>query len=134
MAFSGGGKGIKSDINVTPLIDVVLVLLIVFMVLVPKLLNQMTVDVPPKVDTQPQEQTTSDQLVLTVSDKGAIAINGETVTLEELPDKVRNLMANRGKKVMFFKPDDEASYELVNKVMDYCRGAGVKTLGIMTKG
>lgn len=133
MAFSGGGKGVRSDINVTPLIDVVLVLLIVFMVLVPKLLNQQTVDVPPKADAQMDVQPTTDQFVVTVSEDGKIAINDEAITLTELPDKVRNLMANRNKKLMFFNPSDDANYGTVVKVMDMCRGAGVKTLGIMTK-
>lgn len=134
MAFSGGGKGLRSDINVTPLIDVVLVLLIVFMVLVPKLLNQMTVDVPPKAppDTQMQ-QPDNDQLVITVSEDGRLAINNEGVTLEELPDRVRNLLQNRAKKLIFFNPDDKAAYGMVARVMDICRGSGAKILGIMTK-
>jgi biopolymer transport protein ExbD len=133
MAFAAGGKGVRSDINVTPLIDVVLVLLIVFMVLVPKVLNQMTIDVPPKADTQIDVQPATDQLVVTVSEDGKIAINNEAMSLEELPDKVRNLMQNRNKKLMFFNPDDGANYGTVTKVMDICRGSGVKTLGIMTK-
>jgi len=133
MAFSGGGKGIRSDINVTPLIDVVLVLLIVFMVLVPKLLMQMTVDVPPKSDKQENDPASNDQLVVTISDDGRIAINDRSVTKEELPDMVRNQMQNRAKKLMFFNPSDGAEYGLVAQVMDICRGSGAKTLGIMTK-
>ena len=134
MAFASGGKGVRSDINVTPLIDVVLVLLIVFMVLVPKLLNQTPVDVPPKapdnLDTPPPA---SDQLVVTIGEDSRIAINGEAIALEGLADKVRTIMQNRSKKLMFFNPDDNAPYGDVVKVMDICRGAGVKTLGIMTK-
>lgn len=133
MAFSGGGKGIRSDINVTPLIDVVLVLLIVFMVLVPKLLNQMTIDVPPKSDAKEADPTSSDQLVVTISDDGRIAINDRAVTVEEMPDLVRNQMQNRAKKLMFFNPSEGANYGLVAKVMDICRGSGTKTIGIMTK-
>ena len=134
MAFASGGKGVRSDINVTPLIDVVLVLLIVFMVLVPKLLNQTPVDVPPKapdnLDTPPPA---SDQLVVTVGEDSRIAINGEAVALEGLADKVRTIMQNRSKKLMFFNPEDNAPYGDVVKVMDICRGAGVKNIGIMTK-
>ncbi|MCS6912276.1 MAG: biopolymer transporter ExbD [Myxococcales bacterium] len=133
MAFTTGGKGVRSDINVTPLVDVVLVLLIIFMVLLPKLLYQTTVDVPPKSDAQPETQPTTTQLVVTISEDGKVAINDEAVSLEELPDKVRNLMAVRSKKLMFFNPADEANYGTVVKIMDICRGAGVKTLGIMTK-
>jgi len=134
MAFASGGKGIRSDINVTPLIDVVLVLLIVFMVLVPKLLNQTPVDVPPKApDTPDTPPPASDQLVCTIGEDSRVAINGEAITIEGLADKVRTLMTNRSKKLMFFNPDDNAPYGDVVKVMDICRGAGVKTLGIMTK-
>ncbi len=133
MAFAAGGKGVRSDINVTPLIDVVLVLLIVFMVLVPKLLNQTQVDVPPKAPDNVETPPVSDQLVVTIGEDGRVAINGEAMPIEALPDKVRDLMQNRSKKLMFFNPDDNAPYGDVVKVMDICRGAGVKNLGIMTK-
>lgn len=134
MAFASGGKGVRSDINVTPLIDVVLVLLIVFMVLVPKLLNQTPVDVPPKApDNMDTPPPASDQLVVTVGEDSRIAINGEAIQLEGLADKVRTLMQNRNKKLMFFNPDDNAPYGKVVTVMDICRHSGVKTIGIMTK-
>jgi biopolymer transport protein ExbD len=71
--------------------------------------------------------------VATVGEDGRVAINGEAIALEGLPDKVRTLMSNRNKKLMFFNPDDNATYGDVVKVMDICRGAGVKTIGIMTK-
>jgi biopolymer transport protein ExbD len=133
MAFAAGGKGVRSDINVTPLIDVVLVLLIVFMVLVPKLLNQTPLDVPPKAPDSAETPPASDQLVVTVGEDGRVAINGEAVTIEGLPDKVRNILQNRSKKMMFFNPDDNAPYGDVVKVMDICRGAGVKNIGVMTR-
>ncbi len=133
MAFAAGAKGVRSDINVTPLIDVVLVLLIVFMVMVPKLLNQTPVDVPPKAPDNVETPPASDQLVVTIADDGRVAINGEAFTIEALPGKVRDLMQSRSKKLMFFNPDEGASYGDVIKVMDICRGAGVKNIGIMTK-
>lgn len=136
MAFSAGGnKGPRSDINVTPLIDVVLVLLIVFMVMVPKLLNQTQIDVPPKAPPTSMNEPppSSDQLVATVAEDGRVAINGEAIPIDSLAEKVRTLIQNRSKKIIFFNPDDAAPYGDVVKVMDICRGAGVKTLGIMTK-
>lgn len=135
MAFGGGsGKGPRSDINVTPLIDVVLVLLIVFMVLIPKQLTQMTIDVPPKdTSNQPTPPTADDQLVVQVGEDDAISINHEPVTKGDLPEKVRKLMEHRTKKLVFFDPDEKANYGLVAQVMDICRGSGVKTIGIMTK-
>ncbi len=133
MAFTAGGSGVRSDINVTPLIDVVLVLLIVFMVMVPKLLNQTNLDIPPKAPDNVETPPASDQLVATVGEDGRVAINGEAIPLEALPDKVRTLMSNRNKKLMFFNPEDNATFGDVVKVMDICRGAGVKNIGIMTK-
>ncbi|TXH29417.1 MAG: biopolymer transporter ExbD [Elusimicrobia bacterium] len=133
MAFTAGGSGVRSDINVTPLIDVVLVLLIVFMVMVPKLLNQTNLDIPPKAPDNVETPPASDQLVATVGEDGRVAINGEAIPLEALPDKVRTLMSNRNKKLMFFNPDENATFGDVVKVMDICRGAGVKNIGIMTK-
>ena len=134
MSFAAGGKGPRSDINVTPLLDVVLVLLIVFMVMVPKLLNQTSVDVPPKAPASMNEPPpSSDQLVATVAEDGRVAINGEAIPIDGLADKVRTLLQNRAKKIIFFNPDDAAPYGDVVKAMDICRGAGVKTLGIMTK-
>ena len=64
---------------------------------------------------------------------GRVAINGESVLLEALPDKVREILQNRSKKLMFFNPDDNAPYGDVIKVMDICRGSGAKNIGIMTK-
>jgi len=134
MAFASGGKGVRSDINVTPLIDVVLVLLIVFMVLVPKLLMQTAIDVPPKSNEPPPPGATPDNLVIEITADDRISLNNEVVTLEDLPEKVRNVIKSRSKKLIFFNPDDDANYGYVNKVMDICRGAGVTTIGIMTKG
>src|SRR5581483_299939 len=110
MAFSGGGKGLRSDINVTPLIDVVLLLLIVFMVLVPKLLMQTPLNVPPKDNSPSDAPPPTDQLGVTITEDDRIAINNESVTLEELPERVKKIIDNRSKKLMFFNPDDTANY------------------------
>ena len=112
-----------------------LVLLIVFMVMVPKLLNQTQIDVPPKAPPTSMNEPppSSDQLVATVAEDGRVAINGEAIPIDGLADKVRSLLQNRSKKIIFFNPDDAAPYGDVVKAMDICRGAGVKTLGIMTK-
>lgn len=134
MSFASGGKGVRSDINVTPLIDVVLVLLIVFMVMVPKLLNTTNLDVPPKAKSDtPTPPNHNDQLVLTITPDKEVAINGEAVREEDLAERVKKLMSTRSKKLMFFNPDDDAPYGFVAKIMDTCRGAGVKTIGIMTR-
>jgi len=137
MGFDTGGKkgAVRSDINITPLVDVVLVLLIIFMVMTPILLKQMEVKVPSKADdvatTSPP--VTTEQVVLHVDKDNHITINHEPVAPEALVDKVTNIFQNRREKVMFFDIDDQANYGEVIHIMDQCRGAGAKTIGLMTK-
>jgi biopolymer transport protein ExbD len=134
MAFGGGNsKGVRSDINITPLVDVVLVLLIIFMVMTPTLLKEMNVTVPEKADVQVAVPTTTDQLVVSVSREGKLAINHEPVTESALTSRIHDIMAARTDKLVFFDVDDDANYGEVMHVMDTCRGAGAKILGIMTK-
>jgi biopolymer transport protein ExbD len=134
MAFGGsGGGGVRSDINITPLVDVVLVLLIIFMVMTPTLLKEMDVTVPEKADVQMATPTTTDQVVVSVSREGKIAINHEAIDLSQLATRIHDLMAGRSEKLVFFDVDDDAVYEDVVHCMDTCRGAGAKILGIMTK-
>jgi biopolymer transport protein ExbD len=134
MAFgAGNSKGVRSEINITPLVDVVLVLLIIFMVMTPTLLKEMDVNVPEKADVQVAVPTTTDQIVVTVSSEGKISINREPITEAALTGRIHDLMASRSDKLVFFDVEDEANYGEVMHVMDVCRGAGVKTLGIMTK-
>ncbi|MFO0723988.1 MAG: biopolymer transporter ExbD [Myxococcota bacterium] len=133
MAFgAGGGKGrVRSDINITPLVDVVLVLLIIFMVMTPVLLKKMDLQVPEKVDSDVQT-TTSDQVVLSIAADGTVAINKEPVPRETLGTKMTDVLHARREKVVFFDIDDRANYSEVVKIMDDTRGAGAKVLGIMT--
>ena len=135
MAFDAGKKGgVRSDINITPLVDVVLVLLIIFMVMTPLMLKDLPVNVPQKADTQlTPPPVTVEQVVLHIDDQGKIDINKEPVSEDELANKVRNVYANRREKIMFFNVDDKANYGFTTHIMDICRGAGVKVLGIMTK-
>ncbi len=134
MAFGGsGGGGVRSDINITPLVDVVLVLLIIFMVMTPTLLKEMDLTVPEKADVQVAVPSTTDQLVVSVSREGKIGINREPITEAQLAERMHDLMAARTDKLVFFDIDDDANYGEVMHVMDVCRGAGTKVLGIMTK-
>jgi biopolymer transport protein TolR len=134
MAFGGGGgAGVRSDINITPLVDVVLVLLIIFMVMTPTLLKEMDVTVPEKSDVQLAVPTTTDQIVVSISREGKIAINREPIIESQLSLRIHDLMASRTDKLVFFDVDEDANYGEVVHVMDVVRGAGAKTLGIMTK-
>ena len=134
MAFGGSGAGgLRSDINITPLVDVVLVLLIIFMVMTPTLLKQMELTVPEKADVQIQTPQISDQIVVSVSKDGKIAINKEMIAESALTERMHDLMKSSRDKLVFFDIDDDANYGDVMHVMDMTRGCGAKTLGIMTQ-
>jgi biopolymer transport protein ExbD len=134
MAFAGGsGGGVRSDINITPLVDVVLVLLIIFMVMTPSLLKETEVAIPEKADVTMAAPSTADQLVLSISPSGSLALNQEPITQSELLGRLHERLATRMDKVVFLEVDDEANYGDVVHVMDLCRGAGVKTLGLMQR-
>ncbi|MCC7382522.1 MAG: biopolymer transporter ExbD [Deltaproteobacteria bacterium] len=134
MSFAGGGgKGrVRSDINITPLVDVVLVLLIIFMVMTPIMLKELDLQVPEKVEMETQLPQ-DDQVVLGIAADGTISLNREPLAREGLEDRIREVMSRRREKVMFFDVDDDAGYGDVVAVMDTCRGAGAKVLGIMTR-
>jgi biopolymer transport protein TolR len=133
MAFATSSKGVRSDINITPLVDVVLVLLIIFMVMTPTLLKQMELTVPEKADVQIQTPVTSDQVVVSVSKNGTISINNEPITEAAFTERMHEVMKNSHDKLVFFNIDDDAVYGDVMHVMDMTRGCGAKVLGIMTK-
>lgn len=131
----GSSKGgSKTDINVTPLIDIVLVLLIIFMVLTPSMLKELTANVPRKQDdSTPPPPDPNPPIVLEINAKSELAINTEPVAPEALADKVAERLKHDRQKVVFFRVEDDALYGDVVKFMDIVKGAGAKTLGIITK-
>ena len=134
MAFGGATTGgVRSDINITPLVDVVLVLLIIFMVATPMLIKDLDLTVPEKAETTIATPTTANQVVVSVTKEGQVQINREPIAESQLTEKIHDLMATRSQKLVFFDIDDDAIYGDAMHVMDVCRGAGAKTLGIMTK-
>lgn len=135
MAFGGNqGGGVRSDINITPLVDVVLVLLIIFMVMTPTLLKEVDVKVPDKAEVETNATPSStEEIVVTIQANGRVQLNHEPIDESKLGDRIRDAMAVRTEKRVFLEIDDEAIYGDAMHVMDICRGAGVKTLGLMTK-
>jgi biopolymer transport protein TolR len=132
MDVGGSKKGAKGDINITPLIDVVLVLLIIFMVLTPSMLKEITANVPQKnTDANPPPDP-NPPMVLEVSAKSELSLNTEPVAPEALADKVAERLKHDRQKVVFFKVDDDAFYGDVVKFMDIVKGAGARTLAIIT--
>jgi biopolymer transport protein TolR len=131
MAMSAGGAsgGPRSDINVTPLVDVVLVLLIIFMVITPLLQMGLPVLVPPKVETP--SAAPKDQLVIRMTADGGLFLNSEQVALSNFGSRLEQMIAYADPEVVFFAADGELLYEQVTEVMDMCKDHGVKNLGIV---
>jgi biopolymer transport protein TolR len=125
------GQGAVSDINVTPLIDVVLVLLIIFMVITPIMLHQMAINLPEKTEAVPEENVPQDQLVVAACKDGTVSLNRTIFkTLPELHDEVARRIRSKSEKVVFVDSDPDAAYEAVVALMDSVRDAGVTRIGI----
>lgn len=133
MSVGGPKGGPRSEINVTPFVDVVLVLLIIFMVLTPLLLREIAVTIPRKADEEVTADVAAQQVVLHLKAQGGMELAGEPVSSEQLPARVRALMDRRRDKLLFVRIDDGFNYGQAVQAMDACRGAGVKTLGMTTR-
>ena len=140
MGDGAGGRGgrfaARGEINVTPLIDIVLVLLIVFMVMTPVMLKQLLTQIQREI---PQEQTDNtpppagdNPIVVSLAADGTISLGSEPVALEMLAGAVADRIAHDRQKAVFFRIDDRARYGRAVKLMDLCKGAGASTLGIVT--
>ena len=131
---AGSGRGgVQGDINITPLIDVVLVLLIIFMVLVPATVEQLTAVVPERLDSPERRPPVDPPLVLAVGAGGKLALNGAGIEPRDLPGAIRERLAHKRDKVVFFEVDDGARYGEAVRLMDLVTGAGATTLAIVTK-
>ena len=125
-----------SDINVTPMVDVMLVLLIIFMVITPMLTKGVSVDlVRTKNPIAMQNADKEDAVLIAVTRNGSVFLTpGNTkVTPDQLPEKVRDLMTNKTDKVVYIKGDSHAKYSVVEDVVDNVRAAGVDQIGLITE-
>ncbi len=127
----GTKKGPKADINVTPLIDVVLVLLIIFMVLTPSMLKHLTAAVPKKSD-EIAAQVSESAIVVEYTANRELTVNQEPVATEALAEKLTERLRSARQKAVFFKADAEAPYGEVVHLMDIARGVGAQTLAVVT--
>jgi biopolymer transport protein ExbD len=135
MSMALGTKRPVTDINVTPLIDVVLVLLIIFMVLTPLAEKQMYMRVPefePPNQVIPPDAVPPDQIVLTALRNGRVVLNKQEMSVEEAMQKLTPIYEGHLSKVLFFNAEDGTRYEQAVMVLDAAHKASVNTIGMMT--
>ena len=131
MAFGGNNNSFMSDINVTPFVDVMLVLLIIFMVTAPMMIEGVNVSLPEATSKPlPAKQ---DPLIITIDKNNQVYINDYQVTLDFLREKLIKILDGRVGQEVYLKADKNISYGVVVRVMSEIKGAGIEKLGMVTE-
>ena len=129
----GGSGTIKSDINVTPLVDVVLVLLIIFMVITPVVQMGYLVKVPPKAPANLPPSAVQDQIVLRLYTGDRVMINKEEMNSGTFPNRIREILRGNSSKMVFFAGGRDVDYETTMKFLDLARASGARNIGIIVE-
>ena len=130
MTSGGNNNNFMSDINVTPFVDVMLVLLIIFMVTAPMMTQGVDVALPEATaEPLPAEK---ENLMISIDNKSTVFINDVPVTVDDLNEKLKRIMSNRSDRAVYLKADKDISYGTVVRVMSEIKLAGVEKLGMVT--
>jgi biopolymer transport protein TolR len=134
MAMDVGGPkgGVKSDINVTPLVDVMLVLLIIMMIIAPMLQQGVAVTMPEAANTADKPDT-QDQTVVAIDSRGKFYVNALPVPAEDLVPRVQRALEDKKEKIVYLKGDKDAKYAAIMDVMDAFRKAQIENIALITE-
>lgn len=133
MSAGAGSGGLNGEPNLTPMIDVLLVLLVIFMLIIPMSRKALDVQLPDPQPAQTNAQPNPDQIVLEVLPDGKFTINKEPHTKDDLYKRLKEIYDPRPEKIIFIKGDPQVIYQDVVFAMDQARGAGVKVIGVPPK-
>jgi biopolymer transport protein ExbD len=131
MDLGGAKGGVKSDINVTPLCDVMLVLLIIMMIVAPLLQQGVSVTLPKAQNTVDKPEVQGQTVVAIARDK-SIYVNAKPVQEAEMATRINEILENQKEKVVLIKADEEVEYGAVMAAMDQLRQAGIEDIGLIT--
>ena len=129
----GGSGSTMSQINVTPLVDVVLVLLIIFMVITPVVQMGYLVKVPPKAPANVPPSAIQDQIILRLASNNRVLINKEEMSMEQFPSRIREILRGNTSKMVFFSGARDVDYDTTLKFLDLANSSGAKNIGIIVE-
>jgi biopolymer transport protein TolR len=127
----GGGGGVKSDINVTPLVDVMLVLLIIMMIVAPLLQQGVSVKLPVASNTT-EKPDTQEQTVLAIDSNKRFYLNAVPVLKDDLQRRVMEILEGKNERIVIIKADEDVEYSAVMDAMDQLRASGIEDMGLIT--
>jgi biopolymer transport protein TolR len=131
MDLGGAKGGVKADINVTPLVDVMLVLLIIMMLVAPMLEQGVSVKLPKAANGSEKPQS-QDQTIIAIAANKAMYVNAKQVAEAELGTRVKDLLESKNEKIVIIRADEEVEYGAVMAAMDQLRQVGVEDIGLIT--
>ena len=133
MAMGIGGSGIRVEINVTPMIDVLLVLIIIFMIITPVAPTGLRTLVPQAPLADKEQPTRFNDIVITVEQDKTVLLNRERVDMDSLAGRLARMVQTRGNDVIFVRGEKDLEFRQVAEVIDIANGAGLRRVALMTQ-